>query len=134
MEPAGVGQSLGLNLIDRIEELLLKCEAAGAPLELDPQRSGLFELFVMADAAGFLADDSEPDLTSDGVAKELARRWELARAGGPDQFQPAKMPPEQLAKVRLIWSFMRMWMEWTYAWQRWSEFHDHEGLMPNPDA
>ena len=30
---------------------------------------------------------------------------------------------EQLAKVRLLWSFMRMWMEWTYAWKRWDEFH-----------
>ena len=24
---------------------------------------------------------------------------------------------------RLLWSVMRMWMEWDYAWERWEEFH-----------
>ena len=32
--------------------------------------------------------------------------------------------------MRLLWSVMRMWMEWTYAWQRWAEFHQE----PKPDA
>jgi hypothetical protein len=35
----------------------------------------------------------------------------------------ARLPPEQLAQMRALWSFLRMWMEWTYAWQRWREFH-----------
>jgi len=26
--------------------------------------------------------------------------------------------------MRMLWSFLRMWMEWAYAWERWSEFHD----------
>ena len=33
------------------------------------------------------------------------------------------MPADQLAKMRLLWSVMRMWMEWDYAWERWAEFH-----------
>ena len=33
------------------------------------------------------------------------------------------LPPAQLSKLRVLWAFMRMWMEWTYAWQRWNEFH-----------
>jgi hypothetical protein len=29
-----------------------------------------------------------------------------------------------LKRLKLLSSFIRMWMEWTYAWQRWHEFHD----------
>ena len=28
---------------------------------------------------------------------------------------------------------MRLWMEWTYAWQRWPEFHQ-QGRAPAPGA
>ena len=35
--------------------------------------------------------------------------------------------PAHLQKMRSLWSIMRMWMEWTYAWQRWPEFHRAEG-------
>jgi hypothetical protein len=34
-----------------------------------------------------------------------------------------KLHPEHLARMRMLWSLMRMWMEWTYAWGRWPEFH-----------
>ena len=37
---------------------------------------------------------------------------------------------DQLAKMRLLWSVMRMWMEWDYAWERWDEFHKGASGQP----
>jgi len=122
-----VDAALARHVIDQVEGILLEAERQGAPLEVDPQRSRLFELFVMADAAGFLAQDAQTDLGCDAVARELASRWDLARNIGQAFQQPSTLPPAQLARLRVLWSFMRMWMEWSYAWQRWEEFHDEAG-------
>jgi len=119
------GKALAHDLVDRIDELLQSTAASGQPIEIDPHRSRLFELFVMSEATGFLEEGAEEDLSCDGVARALADRWKLARdLGGGELSQPASMPPEQFRRLRLLWSFMRMWMEWTYAWKRWDEFHD----------
>jgi hypothetical protein len=115
--------SLAADLVDRVEELLLAVEKSGQPLEIDPQRSRLFELFVMADAGGFLAEDAARDLSCDGIGRELASRWDLSRNIVPGATNLSGLPAGQLSKLRLLWAFMRMWMEWTYAWQRWDEFH-----------
>lgn len=122
------GEQLARDIIDRIEDLILEAEQAQKPLEVDPFRDRLFELFVMAEATGFVleADDNLPDLSCDGVGHELAQRWNLADAVRSSMEQQARLEGEQLAKMRLMWSFMRMWMEWTYAWQRWEEFHSVE--------
>ncbi len=112
---ASVTQSLAQNLIQQIEEVILAAEQAGAPLEVDPQRKALFELFVMADAAGGLEDGADPDLSSDHIARVLSERWNLAKQVGPNNLAHPR--------VRILWSFMRMWMEWSYAWERWEEFH-----------
>jgi len=77
----------------------------------------------MCDAAGFLEEGAAHDLTCDGIARDLASRWKLASRIGADISHPSSLPPEQLKRLRLLWSFMRMWMEWTYAWGRWHEFH-----------
>jgi hypothetical protein len=34
-----------------------------------------------------------------------------------------RLPADQLERMRLLWSVMRMWIEWSYAWRRWNEFH-----------
>jgi hypothetical protein len=127
------GAALAHDLVDRVEQLLLAAERAGQPIEIDPHRQGLFELFVLADAGGFLEEDAPHDLSCDGIARDLAARWDLAKGigakgigakgGGPSLPLPQSLPPAQLARLRLLWSFMRMWMEWTYAWKRWEEFH-----------
>lgn len=117
------GAALARDLVDRIEEVLQTASSKGQPIELDPHRSALFELFVMAEATGFLEEGSTPDLSCDGVARDLAARWNLAENMPGGLAQPSSLPPEQLSRLRLLWSFMRMWMEWTYAWQRWGEFH-----------
>ena len=119
----GTGHELGREIVDRIEALLLDAEETTKPPEVDPHRTQLFELFVTADAAGFIDEDSDPDLTADGVSRELALRWGLATAAQMSVQRQAKLPPEHLSRMRLLWSFMRMWMEWAYAWQRWGEFH-----------
>jgi len=118
------GAALANDLVDQIESLLLSAESAERPLEIEPYRSRLFELFVMAEATGFLEEGAERDLTCDGVGRELASRWNLAASVGPGGVsQASSLPARHLSKLRLLWSFMRMWMEWTYAWKRWPEFH-----------
>ena len=117
------GKVLARDLVGRIDDVLQGAAASGQPLELDPNRAQLFELFVMAEATGFLEEGAEEDLTCDGIARNLATRWNLSRDIGGQISQPSALPPEHLSRLRLLWSFMRMWMEWTYAWQRWEEFH-----------
>jgi hypothetical protein len=117
------GRALAHDLVERIDDILQGARASGQPIELDPHRSRLFELFVMAEATGFLKEGGEADLSCDGVARALADRWSLARNLGGELSQPSALPPEQLSRLRMLWSFMRMWMEWSYAWQRWDEFH-----------
>jgi hypothetical protein len=115
--------ALADDLLDRIHDLLQDAESTKKPLEVDPFRARLFELFVLADAAGLTGEDADPDLSADGLCRELAGRWGL-REATVDAFQGQRqMDPDQLQKMRSLWSLMRMWMEWTYAWQRWPEFH-----------
>lgn len=110
-------------LLKRIEDVLLEAEDRMQTAEVDPHRGRLFELFVMADAMGGLGDDSDPDLSAESIARQLADRWNMARELGAGVLQPSRLQPQQLARLRSLWSFMRMWMEWTYAWHRWAEFH-----------
>ena len=121
--------SLARSIVEQIDRIVREAEEAGKPLEIDPYRGRLFELFVMADAADLLkepvkkADLPTNDLTADGLCRALAERWNLADAARESFTSQSRLPPEHLARMRLLWSVMRMWMEWTYAWQRWPEFH-----------
>lgn len=119
-------QALAHNILDGVETLLVKSLEAGKPLEIDPSRSRLFELFVTAEGAGYLDEDSDPDLSSDGLCRTLAQRWGLDDAARESVALQEKLPQAQLEKMRLLWSVMRMWMEWSYAWKRWTEFHARE--------
>ena len=118
-----VDRSLADDIVRQVEHLMLAAEEAGKPLEIDPYREHLFELFVTAEGAGYLDEEAVLDLTADGLCHELAARWGLASAVQESVSAQQKLPPEQLAKMRLLWSVMRMWMEWTYSWKRWEEFH-----------
>ncbi len=111
-------------ILDRIEALICEAEQTTKPLELDPYRSQLFELFVTANGAGYTQDDSDPDLSADGLCRALGARWGLANAARESLTHQTRMPQEHLSKMRLLWSVMRMWMEWDYAWERWEEFHN----------
>jgi len=132
VEKTNPAMALARDLVDRVDEILQDAVVSGQPLELDPQRSQLFELFVMADAAGFLQPDAAPDLSCDEIARELAARWDLARSLGGALPPPDTLEPKQLRSLRLLWSFMRLWMEWTYAWQRWEEFHEPSSPTRTP--
>jgi hypothetical protein len=118
--------TLANNIIERIDVILTDAEKQGKPLELDPYRPQLFEAFVMADAAGYLGEDSPCDMSSDGLCRALAERWGLTEAARESFANQKKLDADQLARMRLLWSLMRMWMEWSYAWERWGEFHSHE--------
>ena len=115
--------TLATRILDRIDELILSAERETKPLELDPLRSQLFELFVTANGAGYTREGSDPDLTADGLCRTLGQRWGLADAAKSAVDSSGRLPATHLAKMRLLWSVMRMWMEWTYAWDRWAEFH-----------
>ncbi|MCX7423056.1 MAG: hypothetical protein NT013_26465 [Planctomycetia bacterium] len=120
--PHTPSQALADDLIRRLDDLICDAERKTKPLEVDPYRSQLFELFVLADASGLMADGSEPDLSPDGVSRALAQHWGLAAAATSSHQSQSKLSPEHLSKMRLLWSFLRMWMEWQYAWSRWAEF------------
>jgi len=121
------GVDLADNIIDRVENLILEAERETRPLEVEPFHGRLFELFVLSDAAGAIDDDADSQLTAEKICRELAQRWGLAEATRSSLDQQTQIPPRHLARMRMLWSVMRMWIEWTYAWQRWDEFHkDHE--------
>jgi hypothetical protein len=110
-------------IIDDLEQIVLEAHGATKPLEMPPYRPQLFEVFARAVATGLVQEGAEPDLTADGVLKTLAERWGLASATREAFGHQSKLPPEHLARMRLLWSLLRMWMEWTYAWERWPEYH-----------
>jgi hypothetical protein len=126
--PTSIEPSLAKSILTQIDLLVREAEQTQRPLELDPLRSRLFELFVMADAADLLKEpkSGEPalnDLTADALCRSLAEQWNLGEAARDSFAHKTRLPPEHLARMRLLWAVMRMWMEWTYAWQRWPEFH-----------
>ncbi len=118
---------LAVRVLDEVDAIISQAEQATKPLEVDPYRGRLFELFVIADGAGYTNDDSDPDLSADGLCQQLASRWGLRDAARQSTSRQTQLPPEQLQKMRSLWSVMRMWMEWTYAWNRWNEFHRDVG-------
>ncbi len=118
--------TLATRILDRVEELVLTAERETKPLELDPLRRELFELFVTANGAGYTNEDAEPDLSADGLCRTLGARWGLKDAAKSAIELNGRIPADHLAKMRLLWSLMRMWMEWSYAWDRWAEFHQNE--------
>jgi len=132
--PSDVRSPVAADILDALETLLMEARAATQPLEVEPFRSRLFELFVTADGARLIEDDrhlsltkdddhDEVDLSADGICRSLARRWGLDMAARDSIASQSRLPPDQLEQMRLLWSVMRMWMEWSYAWQRWDEFH-----------
>lgn len=123
-------QMVADQIIEDLERIVLDADRATKPLELPPYRPQLFEAFARATATGLVTEDADPDLTADGVLKTLAERWGLTSAMRDSFSQQAKLPPEHLAKMRLLWSLLRMWMEWTYAWDHWPEYHDLPATPP----
>jgi hypothetical protein len=127
-------------ILNSIEDLIRDARASTRPLEVDPHRSQLFTLFASAVEAGLIPDDAttaafdgfdedaqDLDLSADSLCRLLARRCGLDMATREAQALQTRLPPEQLEQMRLLWSVMRMWMEWTYAWKRWPDFHGPAG-------
>lgn len=118
--------SLSTQIIVGVDRLITDAEAETKPLEVSPYRERLFEFFVTAHGAGLISDDSDDDLSADGLCNRLAARWGLGHAARQSAESQTKLSERDLAKMRSLWSVMRMWMEWDYAWKRWSEFHPSE--------
>lgn len=135
---AEIKTKVASEILKGIESLLEEAKLAVKPMEVDPYRSRLFEFFVTADGAGLIGDErtsslgaaeeedvvNQHDLSADGLCRSLARHWGLDMAARDSAAQQTKLPQEQLERMRVLWSVMRMWMEWNYAWCRWNEFHN----------
>lgn len=111
------------NILDQIDAILRSCEEAKRPLEVEPARGELFELFVSVESAGGLQEESPLNLSADGLCQSLAERWGLKNSTESWLRQNTNLTAEQMAQMRSLWSLLRMWMEWTYAWERWPDFH-----------
>lgn len=122
--PLPLDDSLANDIIRQVDEVIQTALRDSQPLEIAPARERLFELFVTADGAGYLSGNAEQDLTAEALCKCLAARWELDSAAQESVARQERIPANQLSQMRALWSFLRMWMEWTYAWHRWNEFHD----------
>ncbi|MCA9086178.1 MAG: hypothetical protein KDA81_19105 [Planctomycetaceae bacterium] len=128
-----VRRTVATQILNSLEILIQEAKDARRPLEVDPWRPRLFELFVTAHGSDLIGDerrssvedsyDDETDLSADGLCRSLARRWGLDMAARESAAAQRKLDGEQLEQMRLLWSVMRMWMEWNYAWCRWAEFH-----------
>jgi hypothetical protein len=131
--------ALARDILQGVIQLVTEAHQSTQPLEVEPQRSRLFEYFVTADGGGLIADDrdanvavdenddaDELDLSADGLCRLLAQHWGLDMAARESAATQTRLATEQLEQMRLLWSVMRMWMEWSYAWNRWAEFHDPE--------
>lgn len=124
---------LSEQILVQIEQLVLAARQNSQPLEMSPYREQLFELFVTAEGAGFLDDEEQGELIADELCKQLGVRWGLADEALASHASQSRLSGEALVKMRLLWSLMRMWMEWTYAWQRYPEFHGHDYPRPFTD-
>jgi hypothetical protein len=118
------GGSLADDILGRVDELIQDSLRNSKPLEVDPYRQRLFELFVTADGAGYLSPEAGQDLTADTLCKRLAARWGLDAVAQESVARQERIPAANVSQMRALWSVLRMWMEWTYAWQRWQEFHE----------
>lgn len=114
---------LAQTILDRVDAILAAAGRQQRPIEMEPFRGQLFETFVTAEGAGLLEPDAEADLRAEALCQKLGDRWGLAGATKASAEQQQQLPPEHLAKMRVLWSVLRLWMEWDYAWKRWPEFH-----------
>lgn len=116
-------EDLQARILDAIDLIVRQAEQDSKPLELDPARSRLFEIFASAEASGCLESGAEIDLSAEALCRMLGQRWGLQDAARNSVEQQSQLPASHLSRMRSLWSVMRMWMEWTYAWQRWDDFH-----------
>lgn len=110
-------------IVREVESLALEAESATKPLEIEPYRGRLFQLFVRASKTGLLDVNVEEDLSGETLGRLLGERWNLASVARRSVESQSKIDAESLGRMRLMWSVMRMWIEWSYAWERWPEFH-----------
>jgi hypothetical protein len=130
-EARQIRQSAIRHTLGELETVLAEAQAATRPLEMEPWRSRIFNAFVHAWHADLIPDESqasafdecdeddpELQLTADTLCRVLAQRSGLDLAAREAQSLQTRLPADQLERMRLLWSLMRMWMEWSYAWHR----------------
>lgn len=122
------GENAPEAIIDRIQLIAEKAAEAEQPLELPPHRDDLFAAFATAYAAGHTAE--EGPLCADELTRALGQRWGLDQSAQQSVASQQKLNEADLARMRLLWSTLRLWMEWGYAWSRWAEFNSVDPKRP----
>ncbi len=125
--------SLITHLVDRAETVIKAAEAANYPLEMDPYRAQLFDIFALAEASGLLIEMG-PHLQADALAERLSERWNLKAIGEAGLKLSATSNDPVMRRVQLLWSACRLWMAWTYAWERWDFYHSDAPAADAPAA
>ena len=110
-------------IVSRVEAILIDAERSAKPVEHEPYRGELFEAFVTADAAGLLDRDVTPNLVADELFRRIGERWGLSEATRASAETQQQLSAAHRAQMLVLWSAVRLWMEWQYAWDRWPEFH-----------
>ena len=110
-------------IVEQLAKVIESAIETKQPLELDPHRGQLFELFVAAEAAGLVEDTHPRPLASGELHRRLGNRWGLGELLEQAEGDQSSLPPGDRDRLLRLWSLTRMWMEWTYAWRRWAEFH-----------
>ena len=121
----------------QLSQVITNAIEVKSPIEVDPCRSQIFELFVTAEAAGLIDEDRQSQPLSSGeLTRRLGRMWGLGTAIEEVSGDQSQLSPGDLERVRRLWSLLRMWLEWSYAWKRWPEFHQagRTVLPPPSDA
>ena len=121
--PDASAERLADLITQQLATLIEAAIEANHPIEVDPLRGQIFELFVAAEAAGLVDEDEGQPLASGELTRRLGVRWNLGDAMESVEGDQSKLSPRDLDRVRRLWSLLRMWLEWSYAWKRWPEFH-----------
>lgn len=116
--------------VNKIQLIVEEATEAGKPLEVAPFRERLFAVFAAAYTAGQTGD--EGSLSADELTRLLGQRWGLDQSAQKSIADQQKLGEADLVKMRMLWSTLRLWMEWDYAWSRWSEFNDSTASPRQP--
>lgn len=118
-------------IVGRVQVICEQALETGRPLELEPTRSKLFDVFADANRSGLTGEGAA---AADELTRQLGKNWGLDQSAQKSVADQQKLSENDLAKMRLLWSAMRMWMEWDYAWSRWKReaaTGDGKGSHPN---
>ena len=65
----------------------------------------------------------DAERSADDLFRRIGERWRLPEATRASAEGQQQLASAHRARMLVLWSAVRLWMEWQYAWDRWPEFH-----------